>query len=46
MDIKQLWANPTCEGQLMCPEERVSSLNKYNPIQSVDSRLRFSNHKG
>ena len=29
---KQLWENPTCEGRLICPEGRVSSLNKCNPI--------------
>ena len=30
-----LWENPTCEGRLICPEGRVSALNKCNPIQCV-----------
>ena len=35
MELKQLWENPTCKGQLICPEGHVSSLNKCNPIQSI-----------
>ena len=31
---KQLWDTFTCVGRLICPEGRVSSLNKSNPIQS------------
>ena len=29
------WENPTCERRLMCLWGRVSSLNKYNPIQYI-----------
>ena len=32
---KQLWDTFTCVGRLICPEGRVSLLNKSNPIQSV-----------
>ena len=28
------FSQPTCEGRLICPQGRVSSLNKCNPIQS------------
>ena len=31
---KQFWDTFTCVGGLICPEGRVSSLNKSNPIQS------------
>ena len=34
---KQLWDTFTCVGRLICPEGRVSSLNKSNPIQSMPS---------
>ena len=34
---KQLWDTFTCVGRLICPEGRVSSLNKSNPIQSIKS---------
>ena len=34
LDHKQLWENHTGVGGLMCPEGRVSSLNKSNPITS------------
>ena len=33
IERKQLWDNPTCEGRLICPEGRVSSLNKCNRIK-------------
>ena len=32
---KQLWDTFTCVGRLICPEGRVSSLNKSNPTTSV-----------
>ena len=34
---KQLWDTFTCVGRLICPEGRVSSLNKYNTILCYDS---------
>ena len=33
IERKQRWENPTCEGRLICPQGRVASLNKCNPIQ-------------
>ena len=36
---KQLWDTFTCVGWLICPEGRVSSLNKSNPIQSTKIHL-------
>ena len=32
---KQLWDTFTCVGRLICPEGRVSSLNKSNPSQTI-----------
>ena len=34
-DWKPLWETSTCVGRLICPEGYVSSLNKCNPIQSL-----------
>ena len=33
---KQFWNTFTCVGRLICPEGRVSSLNKSNPIQFIN----------
>ena len=37
--LKQLWDTSTCVGRLICPEGRVSSLNKSNPIQSYANHI-------
>ena len=42
IEHKQRWANPTCEGRLICPGGRVSSLNKCNPIQNIGGDLWLS----
>ena len=49
IERKQRWENPTCQGRLICPEGRVSSLNKCNPIQSNTAKLNmkgFCTHNG
>ena len=38
-DWKPLWEISTCVGRLICPEGHVSTLNKCNPIQDIQTCL-------